>query len=185
MPAPLHIVVMGVTGTGKSTVGQALARRLGWAFIEGDALHPPANIATLAAGVALTDADRSPWLAAVAAAIAEHDGRGASTVVACSALRRSYRDGLRAAVADREPYFVHLTGTPDVLAARMRDRSHFMPPSLLPSQVRTLEPLEPNEVGVVVDVSEPLDIVVRTVQAAVEAHGAGKMTGGSFHGERR
>ncbi|MGP1673989.1 MAG: gluconokinase [Candidatus Limnocylindrales bacterium] len=164
---PKHVVIMGVAGSGKTAVAEALARLLEWSFIEGDAVHPPANIAKMSAGIALTDADRGPWLAALAAMTAEHDARGISTVVACSALRRSYRDILRSGVPDGETFFIHLDAAPDVLAQRMRDRSHFMPPELLESQLRTLEPLETDELGVTIDVTRPLDQVVAEARASI------------------
>ncbi len=139
-------MVMGVSGTGKSTLGAALAAHLGRPFLEGDAFHPPANVAKMAAGVALTDDDRLPWLDALAAAMSRHAAAGRSTVVACSALRRAYRDRLRAAPG--RVRFVHVTVTPDELARRMSTRpGHFMPPSLLASQLATLEPLAPDEGG--------------------------------------
>ncbi len=141
-----HLVVMGVSGTGKSTLGATLAAHLGRPFLEGDAFHPPANVAKMAAGVALTDDDRLPWLDALAAAMSRHAAAGRSTVVACSALRRAYRDRLRAAPG--RVRFVHVTVTPDELARRMSARpGHFMPPSLLASQLATLEPLAPDEDG--------------------------------------
>ncbi len=164
---PLHVVVMGVTAAGKSTVGLALARALGAEFIDGDTVHPPANVAKMAAGIPLTDEDRRPWLRSLAALMADRDARGVATVVACSALRRSYRDILRAAVPDGTTFFVHLDAAPDILADRMRDRSHFMPPSLLESQFDTLERLGPDEAGVTVDVSGPIDAVVAGARASI------------------
>lgn len=164
---PMHVVVMGVAGSGKTAVGEGLAQGLGWAFIEGDALHPAANIAKLSAGIALTDADRGPWLAALAAMTAEHHARGTSTVVACSALRRSYRDILRGAVPDGETFFVHIHASPAVLLARMGERTHFMPSSLMASQSDTLEPLDPDEAGITIDAGDPLDAVVADARAAI------------------
>jgi len=155
-----HVVVMGVTGTGKSSVAKALQQRLGWFFAEGDDLHPAANVAKMAAGIPLEDADRWPWLEAIAEVTSAHAVRGESTIVTCSALRRAYRDRLRQA-ADGT-VFVHLVGSPELLAERMADRKgHFMPASLLASQLATLEPLEADELGIVVDVAG-------TVEAAVE-----------------
>lgn len=139
-----HLVVMGVSGTGKSTVGRLMAQRFGRPFIEGDDLHPPANIAKMHAGIPLTDQDRGPWLRAVRDAM---DSAGGSTVVACSALRRSYRDVLR--TADGRVRFALLVVTPEELARRLATRTdHFMPPSLLASQLAALEPLGPDEDGV-------------------------------------
>lgn len=148
-----RVVVMGVSGSGKSTVGWLLARRLDVAFVDADGLHPPANVAKMTAGEPLTDADRLPWLRAVAAELA---AAPAGAVVACSALRRRYRDVLR----DGAPgvTFVHLDGSRDVLAARLAARlDHFMPASLLDSQLATLEPLDADEAGVVLDVGETPD----------------------------
>ena len=133
---PMTLVVMGVSGSGKTTLGQALARVLDRAFLDADDLHPAANHARLAAGIALTDADRRPWLAAVAAWMAARRGDG--VVVACSALRRRYRDVLRG--ADPDLLLVHLDVPRDTLAARVRDRAgHFMAASLLDDQLATLE----------------------------------------------
>lgn len=165
-PAP-RVVVMGVAGCGKSTVGSALACLLGVPFVDADALHPPANVARMGAGVPLTDADRAPWLAAVGAEIA---GRADGVVVACSALRRRYRDTLRAAAPGT--VFVHLTGTRDVLAARLSARlDPFMPPTLLDSQLATLEGLGPDEAGWELNVLWPADELAAT--AAERVLGAG------------
>jgi gluconokinase len=146
-----HLVVMGVAGSGKSTVARLLAQRLGWPCAEGDDFHPAANVARMAAGTPLTDDDRWPWLRAIAAWIGERDEAGTSSVVTCSALKRSYRDVL--AAAGGRVRFVHLVGDPALLAERVGRRTdHFMPSSLLPSQLATLEPLAPDEDGVVVDI---------------------------------
>src|SRR4051794_20994084 len=147
-PLPV-IVVMGVSGSGKSTVGGLLAERLGVPYAEADDFHPPANIAKMSAGHPLDDADRAPWLDAIADWIAERRGRGG--VVSCSALRRRYRDRLRR--ADPELFFVHLDGPPELIAARLAARTrHFMPSDLLASQLRTLEPLGHDEAGAVVPI---------------------------------
>jgi carbohydrate kinase (thermoresistant glucokinase family) len=157
-----HVVVMGVAGTGKSTVARALAERLGWPFGEGDDLHPAANVAKMAAGIPLEDADRWPWLDAIAAWTAERAAAGNSTIVTCSALRRTYRDRLRAAAPGT--VFVHLVGSPALLAERMTARKdHFMPTSLLGSQLETLEPLEADEPGFTVDVELPAAAIVDEV----------------------
>ena len=157
-----HVVVMGVTGTGKSSVAKALQQRLGWFFAEGDDLHPAANVAKMAAGIPLEDADRWPWLAAIAEVTSAHAARGESTIVTCSALRRAYRDRLRQA-ADGT-VFVHLVGSPELLAERMADRKgHFMPASLLASQLATLEPLEADEPGILVDVAGTVEATVEQV----------------------
>jgi gluconokinase len=142
-----HLVVMGVSGCGKSTVGELLADRLGVPFLDADDLHPPENLAKMAHGTPLDDADRWPWLRLVGLELAAHpDG----AVVACSALRRPYRDLLRDAVPELR--FVHLVGTREQLAARMRARErHFMPVSLLDTQLATLEGLAPDEPGIELD----------------------------------
>jgi gluconokinase len=146
-----HLVVMGVAGSGKSTAARLLAQRLGWLCAEGDDFHPATNVARMAAGIPLTDDERWPWLRAIAAWIAEQDEAGTNSVVTCSALKRSYRDVL--AAAGGRVRFVHLVGDPALLAERMGRRTdHFMPPSLLPSQLATLEPLAPDEDGVVVPI---------------------------------
>ncbi len=153
--SPRRIVIMGVSGSGKTTVGSALAARLGWQFIDGDALHPPENIAKMSSGAPLTDADRAPWLAAVAREL-DSDG---DAIAACSALRRAYRLAIARAVPG--VFFVHLTVPPATLAARMRTREgHFMPTSLLDSQLSTLEPLGPGESGIAIDAARELDCVV-------------------------
>jgi gluconokinase len=134
--API-LVVMGVAGTGKSTVAGLLAERLNWEFQEGDALHPPANVAKMSSGIPLTDEDRWPWLDAIAAWIKEKTQRGESGILTCSALKRSYRDRLRGP----NVIFVFLNGSREVIAARMASRAdHFMPPALLDSQFAALEP---------------------------------------------
>jgi len=159
-----HLVVMGVAGTGKSTIARGLAERLGWPFGEGDDLHPAANVAKMAAGIPLDDADRWPWLDAIAAWTAEQAAAGNSTIVTCSALRRTYRDRLRAAAPGTA--FVHLVGSPALLTERITGRKdHFMPPSLLRSQLETLEPLQPDEPGFTVDVELPPAAIVDEVLA--------------------
>jgi carbohydrate kinase (thermoresistant glucokinase family) len=150
---------MGVSGSGKSTVGALLAERLNCDFVDGDALHPAANIAKMAAGSALTDDDRQPWLARVGAKLAHAADSRNGMVIACSALRRTYRDAIiRAAPGAR---FAHLDGAPTLITTRMSTRTdHYMPPSLLDSQVFTLEPLEPDELGVAVTIDHaPAEIV--------------------------
>ena len=148
------VVVMGVSGTGKSTVGRLLAARLHVPFADADDLHPPANIAKMTAGVPLDDTDRLPWLESVGRLLRTRESAGTGVVVTCSALRRRYRDVLRAACPS--VFFVHLTGDPRLLAERVGRRGgHFMPAGLLASQLRTLEPLEPDEEGVRLDVTPP------------------------------
>jgi gluconokinase len=137
----VRIVIMGVSGCGKSTVGAALGTALGIPYRDGDDLHPPANVEKMRAGIPLTDDDRWPWLDRVAATLRDE----APVVVGCSALRRAYRDRIRAG-SGGPVQFVHLTGSREVIAARMADRKgHYMPPSLLDSQFATLEPPGPDE----------------------------------------
>jgi len=154
-PAP-QIVVMGVSGCGKSTVGIQLAQALGLDFIEGDALHPPRNVALMAAGTPLTDADRAGWLAEIAASLGQADAVGQGLVVSCSALKRSYRDLLRATCPGLR--LIHLHGTPDLLRARLQARSgHYMPASLLASQLDALEPPAADEAALVYNIHLPAD----------------------------
>jgi carbohydrate kinase (thermoresistant glucokinase family) len=144
---------MGVAGAGKSTVMAELASRLGWRTLEGDDLHPPGNVAKMAAGRPLTDEDREPWLAAIAAWIGRAAAAAAPSIVACSALRRRYRDVLGAAGGG--VIFVHLVAPAEVLATRMAGRAgHFMPPDLLASQLDLLEPLA-DETGFSLDATRP------------------------------
>lgn len=159
---------MGVSGTGKSTVGRLLADRLGADFLEGDAFHPERNIAKMSAGQPLSDDDRWPWLAALADLVADREAEGRPAVLTCSALRRAYRDFLRNAVPSGRLVFLHLHADADVLEQRMRDREgHFMPASLLASQLATLEPLGPEEPGVLVEVSADVATVVAEALAAL------------------
>lgn len=155
------IVVMGVSGSGKSTVGAALAQRLRVPFGDADDFHPPANIAKMTAGHALDDTDRYPWLEAVGEWLATHsDG----AVMSCSALKRTYRDQLRRHCPDVR--FLHLAGSPDVISRRQASRpGHFMPASLLTSQFETLEPLDPDEAGATIDVDQSIDAIVDTYMA--------------------
>jgi gluconokinase len=155
--APPLVVVMGVSGCGKSTVGTELAKRLGVTFADADDFHPAANVAKMAAGTPLDDDDRWPWLDLVAAWLRDH--RDAGGVVSCSALRRTYRD-LLTADAPRAR-FVHLHGDRDVLAQRVAHRpGHFMPAALIDSQLHTLEPLQPDERGFTLDVALPVHVLV-------------------------
>lgn len=156
------LVVMGVSGVGKSTVAARVAERLGRPFIDGDDLHPAENISKLTAGVALTDADREPWLAAVRGWIDTHAARGESTVLAVSALRRRYRDALRR--ADTEVLFAHLVVSPDTVRQRLARRTgHFMNPNLIDSQFATLEPLDADEAGADFDATRPLPALVAAI----------------------
>ncbi|TLP75858.1 gluconokinase [Nesterenkonia sphaerica] len=154
---------MGVSGCGKSTVGALLAQRLGGRFIDADDLHTPGARAAMAAGTALTDRDREPWLVRVGQRMAEVEPDRA-VVVACSALKRSYRDLLRQQAG--EVWFVHLHGSSQLLQSRLAARTgHFMPPALLASQLATLEPLQPGECGITLNVDQPCEALV---DAAVE-----------------
>lgn len=149
---------MGVSGCGKSEVGQRLAQALGVRFLEGDAYHSPSNVAKMAAGIPLDDADRADWLRALQAEIAQARARGEGVVLACSALKRRYRDVLRDGAPDLR--FAHLSGPRDLIAERMLARTaHYMPASLLDSQLRDLEPLQPDEYGVLLDIRKPLDVL--------------------------
>ncbi|HSU75238.1 MAG TPA: gluconokinase [Terrabacter sp.] len=155
-PPPL-VVVMGVSGSGKTTIGAALAQRLRVPFADADDFHPQANVDKMSAGIPLTDDDREPWLATIATWLAEHAASGG--VASCSALKRSYRQILAAAAP--QVFFVHLHGDPEVIAARVAGRpGHFMPAALVESQFATLEPLEPGERGAVLDVDQPVDDLV-------------------------
>ncbi len=156
------VVVCGPSGAGKSTVGRLLAARIGAAWEEGDELHPTANVAKMAAGTPLTDADREPWLGRVAAWIGEQERGGRDGVIACSALRRAYRDVLRDGHAS--VVFVLLVADATELGRRLATRTgHYMPASLLPSQLETLEPLEPDEPGFVLDAAADPDALVGTI----------------------
>lgn len=157
---PLHVVVMGVSGSGKTTVGLMLAERLGLPYYDGDDLHPQSNIDKMAQGIPLTDEDRWPWLQLIGEWLAERPEGG---VIGCSALKRSYRDAIRA--ASPGVVFVHVHGAKELLRERMAHRpGHFMPASLLDSQFDTLETLGDDEAGEVFDVADTPD---RIVDAAV------------------
>ncbi|MEU7131954.1 gluconokinase [Streptomyces sp. NPDC046261] len=161
------VVVMGVSGTGKSTVGPLVADALGVPYAEGDDFHPPANIAKMSAGTPLDDADRAPWLDAIGAWARGRAEAGAGGVVSCSALKRAYRDRLRAA-APGTVVFLHLTGDRELIAARMAARKgHFMTTRLLDSQFATLEPLEADEAGVEVDVTPEAAVIAERAVAAL------------------
>lgn len=159
---PASIVVMGPSGSGKSLIGAKIAARAGALFVDADDLHPPANVAKMASGTPLDDADRMPWLDAVGAVLADR----APVVVACSALRRRYRDRLREHAPDA--WVVELVVPPDRLAARMDEREHFMPPALLASQLATLETLSAEERGArIVNDEDPTAVVERILAAAL------------------
>lgn len=158
---------MGVSGTGKTSVGEEVARRLGRVYVEGDDLHPPANVEKMSAGTPLDDEDRAPWLSALGALLARHHADGVPCVLTCSALKRAYRDVLRGDLPPGSVFFVHLAASFEVLRDRMESREHFMPASLLQSQFDTLQPLGADEAGMVVDVVQPLEDVVDEVLAAL------------------
>lgn len=158
----MRIVVMGPSGSGKSTVGLALAERIGALFVDGDDLHPEANVAKMAAGVPLDDADRMPWLQLVGATLQESP----NIVIACSALKRRYRDAIRAEAPDA--FFGELSIARRTLAERMLSRGeHFMPASLLDSQLQTLEPLREDERGIRID--ESADVATAAARIAEAA----------------
>lgn len=159
------LVVMGVSGSGKSTVGAAIAQRFRVPFEDADDLHPSANIAKMSRGEPLDDSDRYPWLELVGEWLAVHDDGG---VMSCSALKRKYRDQIRGIAPTVR--FLLLEGTPEVIAARQAARpGHFMPPSLLASQFATLEQLAPDEDGIVIDVDQSVDAIVQGYVEAVAA----------------
>jgi gluconokinase len=160
------VVVMGVAGSGKSTVAPRLAAALDAAFAEGDAFHPPASIEKMAGGAPLDDDDRRPWLLAIATWLGAQD---AGAVASCSALKRRYRDLLRADLPDL--FFVHLDGDPDLLRSRVAQRAgHFMPASLVDSQLADLDGLATGEAGVTLDIAAPADALVAAAVAAVHRH---------------
>ncbi len=162
------IVVMGVSGSGKTTVLEGLRDRLGWPTAEADDFHPPANVEKMRSGRPLTDDDRWPWLRAIAGWIGDREAAGEDALVACSALRRAYRDLLR----DGHPsvWFAHLLVSDAELRRRVERRRHaYMPASLLPSQLATLEPLEPDEPGVAVPADLPAARVVEAILAALRS----------------
>jgi carbohydrate kinase (thermoresistant glucokinase family) len=165
--APPILVVMGVAGTGKSTVAGLLAERLNWELQEGDDLHPPANVAKMSAGTPLTDEDRWPWLDAIAAWMGRKADRGEPGIVTCSALKRSYRDRLRRP----NVIFVFLNGPREVIEARMAARKHhYMPVSLLHSQLATLEPPTADENVLMVNLSAAPEEEVAQVLRSLENH---------------
>jgi gluconokinase len=161
-PLPTSIVVMGVSGSGKTTVATQLADRLGWEFGEGDDHHPPANVEKMRSGIPLDDDDRRPWLLDLAAWIKAHEAAGTSCVLTCSALKRSYRDLLR--TGNESVWFVHVDVPEDVLADRLGSRTgHYMPASLLRSQLDTLEPLQADEPGIAVPGQGGVDQVIDAI----------------------
>ena len=162
--AALRWVVMGVSGSGKSTVGVALASHFAVPFLEGDAYHPADNVSKMSAGIPLDDDDRAGWLEALAAEIGQARAEGRGLVLSCSALKRRYRDLLRA--ADPALRFVHLAGPRELIAVRMHGRpGHYMPPSLLDSQLSILEPLQDDETGLTLDITLAPSALVERITA--------------------
>jgi gluconokinase len=164
------LVLMGVSGAGKTTLGKAVAAQLGWPFQEGDAFHPPANIAKMASGHPLNDADRAAWLARVEAWVASQLAAGRSGVIACSALKQAYRDAI---VAGRDDVILgFLNGSAALIADRLkRRRGHFMPASLLGSQLADLQPPTAQEHPIVIDIARPIAAQVDQVVAALAERG--------------
>lgn len=162
---PRRIVLMGVAGSGKSAVGAALAARLGARYLDGDDLHPQANIEKMSRGEPLTDEDRWPWLTLVGRKLAKPEG---ILIIGCSALKRRYRDHIRAE-AGAPVTFVHLAGSRELITRRMGARAgHFMPTSLIDSQFSALEPPEADESAITVDIDAPLDVLVGTIASRLE-----------------
>ena len=155
------VLVMGVSGSGKTTVGRALANKLGWRFVEGDDLHPAANVAKMHSGIPLNDDDRRPWLDRIADEMRRINGAGENAVIACSALKAAYRDRL---AQGGDMRLVYLKGDAATIEPRVAHRRHFMPASLLPSQFATLE--EPKD-AIVVDIREPIEAQVETIARAL------------------
>lgn len=168
-PQTMRWVVMGVSGCGKSSVGSAVAQRLGIAHVEGDADHPPANIAKMAAGIPLDDTDRHGWLLLLKQRIAYAASQGNGLVLSCSALKRRYRDLLRE--GDPDLFFLHLHGDRALIAERMQARSdHFMPVALLDSQFRDLETLQADEFGLCVDIRNPPEALIEQALLHLQHH---------------
>ncbi len=160
------VVVMGVSGCGKTTVASSLSQALGWAFIEGDAFHPSENVQKMAQGTALNDADRAVWLERLALELQEQSRRHAGVVLACSALKKSYRDVLRRGCQDT--LFVHLHGSADLIGQRLSSRKgHYMPSSLLQSQFETLEPPAPTERAWGYRVDQSPEAIVKDVRQRI------------------
>jgi gluconokinase len=159
---PCALIVMGVSGSGKSTIGDKLAKRLGWSYEDGDRFHPASNVAKMSAGQPLTDEDRWPWLQAIAAEIDRVCAAGSHAVIACSALKRAYRSVLVHGRSDVRIIF--LDGAQELIAGRLaRRKGHFMPPGLLASQFKTLEPPGPTEDPVTVSIDAPVDGIVSDI----------------------
>jgi gluconokinase len=175
---PCALIVMGVSGSGKSTISEHLARRLSWTFEDGDRFHPAGNVAKMSAGHPLTDEDRWPWLQAIAGEIDRACKAGEHVVIACSALKRVYRDIL--VHGRHDVRIIHLKGTQELIAGRLTQRKgHFMPPELLASQFKTLEPPEADENALTVSIDASVDAVVEDI---VRQLGTGPA--GAPHGSR-
>jgi len=165
--SPIILIVMGVSGSGKTTVAAMLAGRLQWRFQEGDALHPQANVDKMHHGVPLTDADRLPWLDSIAALIDRWNTEGVSGIITCSALKRAYRDRIRAGRPDVE--LIYLRGARELVSARITQRmGHFMPASLLTSQFATLEEPGADEPAITVDIGGSPDQIVEAILRALQ-----------------
>ena len=164
---PRALIVMGVSGSGKTTIGAKLAKRLGWPYEDADTFHPPSNVAKMSAGHPLTDEDRWPWLKAIAAEIDRVLGAGGTIVIGCSALKRVYRDIL---LHDRtEIRLIYLEGTQALIGDRLsRRRGHFMPPGLLTSQFNTLEPPAADEHPLTVSIDASVEAIVDDVVAQLK-----------------
>ena len=167
---PTHLVVMGVAGSGKSTLAAALSKQLGWTCAEADEFHPEANIAKMSRGIPLQDEDRWPWLREIRDWMTAQAQAGCSTVLTCSALKKSYRQLL--SEAEGRVLFLHLDGGADLISQRMQGREgHFMPPTLLPSQLATLEPLSPEELAegsLRLDISRSPEQLIGAILAALK-----------------
>ena len=165
-PSIKVVILMGVSGSGKTTISQALAKRTGFTEQDGDDYHPAANIEKMKAGIPLTDADRLPWLHAIADAIDRHADAGTPLIMACSALKRSYRDIL--VHGRKDVRIVYLDGSANLIAQRLSHRSgHFMPPGLLESQIDALEPPQPDERILTVDINAPIERIVSGIVATL------------------
>ena len=159
------VVVMGVSGSGKTTIGTTLAKRLGYSFLDGDDWHPPENVAKMSAGTPLTDEDRWPWLDRLNAELRAREARSESAVLACSALKQAYRDRLARGLIHWKLVFLHASF--ELLSKRIAERKHrYMPASLLQSQLATLEP--PAQ-AIVIDVAQPIERSVETIRAALQS----------------
>jgi gluconokinase len=165
------VIVMGVSGSGKSTIGLRLAEAAGWPFVDGDTYHPEANVEKMRADNPLTDEDRAPWLAQLATLVRDAREEERSFILACSSLKRAYRDELTAGRRD-DVLLVHLAGARELVRRRMQAREHFMPPRNLDSQLTTLEPPSEDEDALVLDVAEPPDAIVRSIVEELRRRGS-------------